>query len=38
LVVELKRELPEALRPRRIEIGAPKAAQVVQQQVEKTAA
>lgn len=37
LVVELKRELPEALRPRRIEVGAPKATPV-QQQVEKTAA
>ena len=37
LVVELKRELPEALRPRRIEVGAAKAGHV-QQQIEKTAA
>lgn len=37
LIVELKRELPEALKPRRIEIGRSKAAQI-EQQVEKTAA
>lgn len=35
LVIELKRELPEALRPRRIDIGGPKAER---KQIETTAA
>jgi molecular chaperone IbpA len=38
LVIELKRELPEALKPRRIDIGGSKPAQIEQQQVEKIAA